>query len=67
MKILRTVMLHLDTPRRHNVLCRHKICTGAASLRPMSARSIRSKPVAAIASRIAGFRVDNIELGPKGI
>ena len=61
-----------NAPRRHEMLChhkmsrRHKMCRGTALLRPMSAQSIRSRPVAAIASQIAGFRVSHTELESKG-
>jgi hypothetical protein len=58
---------HQKISRRHNVSRRHKMCRGAALLRPMSAQSIRSRPVAAIVSQIAGFRFNITELDPKGL
>jgi hypothetical protein len=53
---------HHNVIRHHKPPRRYKMCRGAALLRPMSARSIRSNPVPAIASQIAGFRLNTTEV-----
>jgi hypothetical protein len=55
------VVRHQNPTHRHNLVRHYKICTGAALLRPKSARSIRPSPVAAVVFQTAGFRLNTTD------